>query len=92
MVGERIMWAVVLWAAGFASAVIVGARNGEQMAQGVSEVLDACDELARADRVDCLQRVDVMAQAINALGDHCVLSLPPGNNIRVARMPREVMP
>lgn len=92
MVGERIMWAVVLWAAGFASAVIVGARNGEQMAQGVSEVLDTCDELARADRVDCLQRGEVMAQAINALGDHCVLSLPPGNNIRVARMPRGVGP
>ena len=92
MVGERIMWAVVLWAAGFASAVIVGARNGEQMAQGVSEVLDTCGELARADRVDCMHRVEAMVQAINALGDHCVLSLPPGNNIRVARMPRGVGP
>ena len=92
MVGERIMWAVVLWAAGFASAVIVGAKNGAEVAQGTADILDTCDELARADRVDCLQRVEVMAQAINALGDHCVLSLPPGNNIRVARMPRGVMP
>ena len=32
---------------GFASAVIVGARNGEKMAQGVSDVLDTCDRLAR---------------------------------------------
>ena len=44
MVGERIMWAIVLWAAGFASAVIVGARNGEQMAQGTADILDTWDE------------------------------------------------
>ena len=92
MVGERIMWAVVLWAAGFASAVIVGARNGEQMAAGVADVLDTCDELARADRVDCMQRVEVMASAVQALGERCVLSVPPGENLRVARMPRGVMP
>ena len=92
MVGERIMWAVVLWAAGFASAVIVGARNGEQMAQGVSEVLDTCDELARTDRVGCLQRGEVMASAVQALGERCVLSVPPGDNLRVARMPRGVGP
>ena len=92
MVGERIMWAVVLWAAGFASAVIVGARNGEKMAQGVSEVLDTCDELARADRVGCLQRGEVMASAVQALGERRVLSVPPGDNLRVARMPRGVGP
>ena len=92
MVGQRFMWAMVLYAAGFVSSVIVGARNGEQMAQGVSEVLDTCDELARADRVDCLQRVEVMASAVQALGERCVLSVPPGDNLRVARMPREVGP
>lgn len=92
MVGERIMWAMVLYAAGFASAVIVGARNGEQMAQGVADVLDTCDEMARADRVDCLQRVEVMASAVQALGERCVLSVPPGENLRVSRMPRSVVP
>lgn len=92
MVGERIMWAMVLYAAGFASAVIVGARNGEQMAAGVADVLDTCDELARADRVDCMQRVEVMASAVQALGERCVLSVPPGDNLRVARMPRKLGP
>lgn len=92
MVGERIMWAVVLWAAGFASAVIVGAKNGAEVAQGTADILDTCDELARADRVDCLQRVEVMASAVQALGERCVLSVPPGDNLRVARMPRGVMP
>lgn len=92
MVGQRFMWAICIWAAGFVSAVIVGARNGEQMAQGVSEVLDTCDELARADRVDCMQRVEVMASAVQALGERCVLSVPPGENLLVARMPKVVMP
>ena len=92
MVGERIMWAVVLWAAGFASAVIVGAKNGAEVAQGTADILDTCDELARADRVDCLQRVEVMASAVQALGERCVLAVPPGDNLRVARMPRGVGP
>ena len=92
MVGERIMWAMVLYAAGFVSAVIVGAKNGEQMTAGVADVLDTCDEMARADRVDCLQRVEVMASAVQALGERCVLSVPPGENLRVARMPRGVGP
>jgi len=38
---------VCIFAAGFASAVLVGARNGEQMAAGVADVLDTCDEMAR---------------------------------------------
>ena len=92
MVGERIMWGVCIWAAGFVSAVIVGARNGEQMAAGVADVLDTCDEMARADRADCLARVEVMASAVSALGERCVLSVPPGDNLRVARVPRGVMP
>ena len=91
MVGERIMWAMVLYAAGFVSAVIVGAKNGEQMTAGVADVLD-CDEMTRADRVDCLQRVEVMASAVQALGERCVLAVPPGDNLRVARMPRGVGP
>ena len=91
MHGERIMWAMVLYAAGFVSAVIVGAKNGEQMAAGVADVLD-CDDMARADRVDCLQRVEVMASAVQALGERCVLSVPPGDNLRVARMPRVLNP
>lgn len=92
MVGQRFMWALCIWAAGFVSAVIVGARNGEQMAQGTADILDTCDEMARADRVDCLQRVEVMASAVQALGERCVLSVPAGDNLRVARMPRGVMP
>ena len=92
MVGERIMWAVVLWAAGFASAVIVGAKNGAEVAQGTADILDTCDELARADRADCPQRVEVMASAVHALGERCVLAVPPGDNLRVARMPRGVGP
>ena len=44
MVGQRFMWAMVLYAAGFVSAVIVGARNGEQMAQGTADILDTWDE------------------------------------------------
>lgn len=92
MYGERIMWAVCIWAAGFVSAVIVGARNGAELAQGTADVLEACDDLARADRADCMQRVEVMASAVQALGERCVLSVPPGDNLRVARMPRGVMP
>ena len=92
MIGERIMWAMVLYAAGFVSAVIVGAKNGEQMAAGVADVLDTCDEMARADRVDCLQRVEVMASAVQTLGERCVLAVPPGDNLRVARMPRGLGP
>ena len=92
MVGERIMWAVCIWAAGFVSAVIVGARNGEQMAQGTADILDTCVELARIDRADCLQRVEVMASAVQALGERCVLAVPPGENLRVARMPRGLGP
>lgn len=92
MVGERVLFGVCLWAAGFVSAVIVGARNGEQMADGTRAILDTCDELARADRVDCLQRVEVMASAVQALGERCVLSVPPGESLRVARMPRGLQP
>ena len=92
MVGERIMWGVCIWSAGFVSAVIVGAKNGAELAQGTADILDTCDELARADRVDCMQRVEVMASAVQALGERCVLSVPPGENLRVARMPRGVMP
>lgn len=92
MIGERIMWAMVLYAAGFVSAVIVGARNGEQMAKGTADILETCDELARIDRSDCLDRVEVMASAVQAIGERCVLSVPPGDNLRVARMPKVVMP
>lgn len=92
MVGESILRAVCIFAAGFAAAVLVGARNGEHMAQGTADILDTCDEMARADRVDCLARVEVMASAVSALGERCVLSVPPGDNLRVARVPRGVMP
>lgn len=92
MVGERIMWALCIWAAGFVSAVIVGAKNGTELAQGTADILETCDEMARADRVDCLQRVEVMASAVQALGERCVLSVPPGENLRVARMPRVLNP
>ena len=92
MSGERMLFIVAVFASGFVSAVIVGARNGEQMAAGVADVLETCDELARFDRADCMQRLDMMASAVHALGDRCVLAVPPGENLRVARMPRGVMP
>jgi len=92
MQGERFLRAVCIFAAGFAAAVLVGARNGDQMADREIGMLEACDELARFDRADCMQRLDTMASAVHALGDRCVLAVPPGENLRVARMPRGVMP
>ena len=92
MVGESFLRAACIFAAGFVSAVIVGAKNGTELAQGTADILDTCDELARIDRVDCLARVEVMASAVSALGERCVLSVPPGDNLRVARVPRGVMP
>lgn len=92
MSGERMLFIVAVFASGFVSAVIVGARNGEQMAAGVADVLETCDELARFDRADCMQRLDTMASAVHALGDRCVLAVPERDNLRVARMPRGVMP
>ena len=76
MNGERIMWAMVIYAAGFASAVVVGARNGDQM----------------ADREVCMTRVDVLADALRALGERCVLAVPNVDNLCVQRMPKGFMP
>ena len=92
MIGVNFLRAVCIFAAGFAAAVLVGARNGDQMADREIGMLEACDELARFDRADCMQRLDTMASAVHALGDRCVLAVPPGENLRVARMPRGVMP
>ena len=92
MNGERIMWAMVIYAAGFASAVVVGARNGDQMAGLGQALLDACDELARDDREVCMTRVDVLADALRVLGDRCVLAVPDVDNLRVQRMPKGSMP
>ena len=91
MHGESFLRAVCIFAAGFAAAVVVGARNGEQMAAGVADVLDTCDELARVDRAGCLARVEVMASAVHEFGEKCVL-LPGSERLRVARVPRGVMP
>lgn len=92
MMGERFLLTVCIFAAGFAAAVVVGARNGDQMADREVGMMDACDELARFDRADCMQRLDTMASAVHALGDRCVLAVPERDNLRVARMPRGVMP
>ena len=92
MIGVNFLRAVCIFAAGFAAAVLVGARNGEQMAAGVADVLDTCDELARFDRADCMQRLDTMGEALHALGDRCVLAVPERDNLRVARMPRGLGP
>ena len=37
-----------------------------------------------------VRRID--GRAVHALGERCVLSVPPGDNLRVARMPRGVGP
>jgi hypothetical protein len=92
MVGERMMWAAVIYGAGFASAVVVGARNGEQVADREQAMLDACDELARDDREVCMSRVDVLADALRALGERCVLAVPDVDNLRVQRMPKGLVP
>jgi hypothetical protein len=92
MIGANFLRAVCIFAAGFAAAVLVGARNGDQMADREIGMLEACDELARFDRADCMQRLDTMASAVHALGDRCVLAVPERDNLRVARMPRGVMP
>lgn len=92
MSGERTLFIVAVFASGFVSAVLVGARNGDQMADREAGILEACDELARFDRADCMQRLDTMGEALHALGDRCVLAVPERDNLRVARMPRGVMP
>ena len=92
MVGVNFLRATIIFAAGFAAAVLVGARNGEQMADRESGMLEACDELARFDRADCFAHVDLMADALHAFGERCVLAIPPGDNLRVARMPRQLEP
>lgn len=92
MQGERFLRAVCIFAAGFAAAVMVGARNGDQLADREAGKFEACDELARFDRADCFAHVDLMADALHAFGERCVLAIPPGDNLRVARVPREVMP
>ena len=75
------------FAAGFGVAVMVGARNGNDVADRTAEVLKTCDELARMDRADCFARVDVMGQALHEFADRCVLAVPLDDNLRVARMP-----
>jgi hypothetical protein len=92
MSGERTLFIVAVFASGFVSAVLVGARNGDQMADREAGILEACDELARFDRADCMQQLDTMGEALHALSDRCVLAVPERDNLRVARMPRGVMP
>lgn len=92
MVGVSLLRAVCIFAAGFAAAVVVGARNGDQLADREAGMLEACDELARMDRADCFAHVNLMADALHALGERCVLAIPPGDNLRVARMPRQLEP
>lgn len=92
MYGERFLFAALLYAAGFASAVIVGARNGEQMADGARDIVDACDAVSRDDLGVCLDRVGMMAAAVHALGDRCVLAVPNVDNLRVVRMPKGLQP
>ena len=85
-------WVLIAFCAGFGVAAAVGARNGEQMGDRVAEVLDTCDELARMDRAECMQRVDVMGKALSEFADRCVLAVPREDNLRVSRMPPKGMP
>ncbi len=96
MIGERALLHVCIFAAGFAAAVIVGARNGHDLADREQEMVDACDAIARDDAARCMDYcragLELHASALRALGDRCVLSVPLTDNLRVARMPQEVMP
>ncbi len=87
-------WFVIFlaFAAGFGVAVLVGARNGEQMAAGVAEILETCDALARMDRAECMAGVDTMGQALQEFADRCVLAVPISDNLRVARVPPRGVP
>ena len=80
-------WLCVAFAGGFGAAVMVGARNGEQMAAGVAEILETCDTLARMDRAEYMAGVDTMGQALQEFADRCVLAVPISDNLRVARVP-----
>lgn len=85
-------WLLMAFCGGFGAAVLVGARNGEQMAEGVAAVLETCDQLARMDRAECVAGLELHAEALRELGDRCVLSVPISDNLRVARMPPRGIP
>lgn len=85
-------WIAVAFAGGFGAAVMVGARNGEQMAAGVAEILETCDAISRMDRAECMAGLEMHAAALRALGDRCVLSVPLTDNLRVARVPPKGTP
>ena len=78
-------WLCVAFCGGFGAAVMVGARNGEQMAAGVAEILETCDAISRMDRAECSAGLEMHAAALRALGDRCVLSVPLTDNLRVER-------
>ena len=82
-------WTGMAFAAGFAAAVLVGARNGEQMAAEVGRIVETCEAQCSAmttrHQTECMDRFEVVGDALRALGDRCVLSVPVGDRVRVER-------
>ncbi len=85
-------WTGMAFAAGFACAVVVGARNGEQMAEEVGRIVETCEAQCSAmttrHQTECMDRFEVVGDALRALGDRCVLSVPVGDRLRVTRTVR----
>ena len=81
--------------AGFAAAVLVGARNGEQMAAEVGRIVETCEAQCSAmttrHQTECMDRFEVVGDALRALGDRCVLSVPAGDRLRVTRTVRPIL-
>lgn len=87
-------WSGVFFAGGFATAVAAGARGGHS-ADDDARVVEICQDAARWDAAACerrtMQRFDLVAAALSELGDRCVLTVPPGDRLRVVRVPPVVM-
>lgn len=86
----------LVFCAGFATAVVVGARNGRELAEEARGIVETCQDVARWDAAACEQRAaerfDLVADALAVLGDRCVLSVPAGDRLRVVRVPPVVLP
>lgn len=80
----------LVFAAGFATAVIVGARNGHELAAEARSIVESCQDVAACER-RTMERFGLVADALSELGDRCVLSVPPGDRLRVVRVPPVVM-
>lgn len=85
----------LVFAAGFVTAVVVGARNGRDLAAEARGIVESCQDVARWDAAACerrtMERFGLVAAALSELGDRCVLTVPPGDRLRVVRVPPAVM-